>query len=115
MKTANNKALIDGVVISMGGIDYTVPPLNLAGVKKVLASGDMAELQNVKGVPSADQIGVISRIAILALNRNYPDLTIEELEELLDLGNAMQIIRSVMGVSGFVARGEGSGEAVAAN
>ncbi len=43
----------------------------------------------------ADAIEVIHS----ALSRNYPELTIEDVEELVDLGNFSEVFQAVMGVS----------------
>ena len=46
-----------------------------------------------------------------AVIRNYPALTKEEVEDLIDLGNAAVIIKAVMGQSGLVRKDGAPGEA----
>ncbi len=44
--------------------------------------------------------------------RNYPDLTMDELEEMLDMGNILHVTEGVLAISGLV--GKQPGEAAAA-
>jgi hypothetical protein len=58
------------------------------------------------------QIGVLVEIVAAAMQRNYPDMTQEAVENLLDLGNAGTVLNAVLTGSGLKMRGS-LGEAVA--
>jgi hypothetical protein len=51
-------------------------------------------------------IGQVAQIIFLALQRNYPEITQEEVEDLLDMTNATTVLRVILEVSGFVPAGE---------
>jgi hypothetical protein len=88
---------IDGAKIRMGGEDWVVPPLNLRAVR--LHEQMIKDIQTVgsqfEGLPK------IAAVALAALQRNYPELTLEQVEDLLDMGNALSVFRAIIGQSGF--------------
>lgn len=104
------RKLIDGVVINLGGEDYTIPPLNFGQIKR-LAKEIQDSSKIVDGPFSEDRLQAILIITLSALQRNYPDMTMEDLEEKLDVVNYVKVFQAIMGVSGFVQPGEqGPGE-----
>lgn len=103
--------LIEGTIVSIGGTDYTVPPLNFSRAKKVLplllamnASGDALD---------EAKLDAGTQLVHLALTRNYPELTIEQVEDMLDMRNFPLIVAAVMGASG-IEKGEARPAAAAA-
>jgi hypothetical protein len=60
---------------------------------------------------SADQIGVLCEIVSTAMQRNYPEATTEMVEDLLDLGNARNVLSAVLTGSGLKPAAEGEAEA----
>ena len=96
--------MIDGVVCRMGGHDWVVPPLNLRQVRSLQPL--LEKLGGVSVSSGAEQIESIVRVVWTALARNYPDVTEDQVEQMLDLGNANPIVMAVMGISGLVSRGE---------
>jgi hypothetical protein len=102
-ETMPREELIDGVEVSMGGRKWTVPPLNLKQIKKFEPI--------LKGLGNLDAGNVLAQsdgmldVIHAAVARNYPEVTHEELEEMLDLGNLLPVVQAVMGVSGLL-RGE---------
>jgi hypothetical protein len=88
--------MIDGPTIKMGGEDKIMPPLNWKAVKTY-----WREL--VAGNPEGE---TISRVLHAALVRNYPDLTLEALEEAMSPGEVLAAFPLLVKISGFV-----SGEA----
>jgi hypothetical protein len=104
--------MIEGITISLGGKDYIVPPLNLHGVK---ARETDIELISNTGDAAASPFGIerlsaICRIAHSALARNYPDMRQEQLEDMIDLGNAGDLIEAVLGVSGLTKHSGGEAD-----
>ena len=108
--------MIPGVTIQMGGNEWTVPPLTLGQLRKL--EGKIRSMINI----GADGLGIteeqadtIAEVVAAALSRNYPDMTTDKVLNLIDLGNARQVINAVMGGSGLrpgeveaVARGNGA-------
>jgi hypothetical protein len=101
MKT--RQPLLRGASIELGGTTYTVPPLNFRQLRDLeqdlLALGSVTAPGNLS--ISAVDVGRIVKVVHAALSRNYPDITIEEVEELVDLGNAKSLMAAVAGVSGL--------------
>ena len=92
-------AKFKGVQVSFAdGTVLTVPPLNLASIQLL-----QDRLAKFSGGLDKDSIELIIDSTMLALQRNYPDMTRERLlNDLLDLGNMEEVMRAVMDVSGLV-------------
>lgn len=102
MSLAPNAKMLDGVSVKMMGEEFTIPPLNFAQIKKLQPV--IAQFTAVKTgtVFSIEQIEGISKVVHAAMSRNYPQITLEEVEEMIDLTNAETVINAVMNNSGFV-------------
>lgn len=101
--------MIDGKTISMGGREWTIPPLNFKALRKFreqLGSMSAADLS---------RSDMVSEMILEAMRRNYPDLTLAELEDMLDMGNILPVVEAVLAASGLVQKEAASGEAVAAS
>lgn len=96
-----------GTPLELGGTIYIVPPLSLGAVEQLQSrigefNGDMADLS---------QVGLVIDVAHTAMKRNYPDLTREQVADIVDLGDMAKVFEAVMKVSGLVAKAEEVGEA----
>jgi hypothetical protein len=96
--------MIDGITVKMGGKEWVVPPLTLKQLRKL--EPKLAGLN--QGMSPTDMKGLDDVVEILhaALSRNYPELTSDEVEDLVDMGNFLQAIQAVMGISGLKKSGE---------
>ena len=92
--------VIPGVAISIGGREWTIPPLTLGQLRRLMPK--VRELSNLN-----------TQLVFAALQRNYPNITIETVEDLLDLGNAAPILHAVLTGSGLSPRALQPGEAMA--
>lgn len=97
--------IIDGTKIKLGGKDYNVPPLNFKRLRQL--NEEINLLSSVNGSPTNEQMDAMIKVVHSALERNYPNITLEDVEDKLDLANAGTVIRAIMGVSGMVAKSEG--------
>jgi len=94
--------MIEGITINLAGQDYVIPPLNLRGVKQCKA--DIARMTSVtknSDPLNAERFEAVCRIVHAAMIRNYPDVKLEELEDMLDLGNMNDTIEAVLAQSGL--------------
>jgi hypothetical protein len=88
--------MIPGIKIPMGDHEYEVPPLTLGQLRRLqartadLSSGDAGKVMMA-----------ICEIVQAAMSRNYPNITVENVEELIDLGNREKVIAAVLGSSGL--------------
>jgi 1-deoxy-D-xylulose 5-phosphate reductoisomerase len=101
-----DRTLIDGVPISLGGNQYTVPALSLGQVKRLMPDIDSV---TANGTPQDQVVSSAIKITTAALSRNYPEITAEQVEEMLDLSNFKTVLDAVMGISGLVPSGEATG------
>lgn len=99
--------MIKGKEIELGGKTYIVPPLNLAMVEHF-----QDQLINYTGGIDPQSVRLVAEVTHAALKRNYPELTLEEVKDVLDLGNMVEVFSAVLQVAGFVARSD-QGEVLA--
>lgn len=93
-------AKYDGVKMRVGGRDLVIPALTIKQVRSLRAQFDtMQSIGNA--APNDDQIGAITEVIHSAVVRNYPDMTQEGLEELLDLSTMQAVVKAIMGQSGL--------------
>lgn len=95
--------MIDGITMKLAGEEYIVPPLTFRQLK---AHYPLIEELNKPDTAPITKMESIVKLTHAALSRNYPDLTIERVEELIDMGNLKAVSEAVLGSSGFTARGE---------
>jgi hypothetical protein len=95
----------EGITIKLAGEEYVVPPLSLGQVKRLLPNIEKMQ----QGTDTLDKFSSVVAIAHAALNRNYPDLKYEDVEELIDMGNFKAVLDAVMGASGFQRGGAQAG------
>jgi hypothetical protein len=99
--------MIKGKEIELGGKNYTVPPLNLTMVEHF-----QDKLIGFTGGMDPESVKLVAEVTHAAIIRNYPDMTLEEIKDVLDLGNMVEVFQAVLQVSGFIARTD-QGEAPA--
>ena len=110
--------LADGQWVRMNGKrEYLVPALTFRALRELqpqletlknAANGGAANLLSV------DQMGLVIKVAHAALKRNYPDMTEEQVEDLVDTGNIFQVFGAIIKVSGLGEK-PASGEPLAAS
>lgn len=87
---------VKGIPVELGGQEYIVPPLPLGFVED-----NQDELSAFTGDLSPASIKIIIDAACASLRRNYPELTREEVANLIDVGNMMEVFEAIMDVSGL--------------
>jgi hypothetical protein len=89
---------VKGVQVEFSnGTTMTVPPLNLAAVETL-----QDRLATFKGGMDKESVALMVDATLLALKRNYPDMTRDQVvNDLLDLGNMEEVMQAVMDVSGL--------------
>ena len=103
--------MIPGVEVAIGGETWLIPPLTLGQLRRLMPK--VRQLTEVDASMGEPQIAVLVEIVASALQRNYPNVTFEQVENLLDLGNAGVVLNAVLTGSGLKTRGSPLGEAVA--
>jgi hypothetical protein len=91
-----------GRIVSLAGVAYTIAALSVRDLKRLRPKLD--SLTSLSGLPTIEQWDDILEILLAAFQRNYPEVTREQLEELVDLSNFAVLISSVMGSAEAPAR-----------
>jgi len=104
--------MIEGTTIAIGDKEYVVPALSFGQIKRLIPK--IQVLQSVTSSLTSEQMEAVVEVVQTALKRNYPEITADDVEDMLDLSNAPRIIKAILGGSGFV-QGENMGEAPAGN
>jgi hypothetical protein len=94
--------LIDGVKIQLAGTEYTVPPINLRLYFKLEA--DIAKLSNPAETPMVEYLRAAVVVLLAVMQRNYPDMTADKLEEDIDFAELPVVVKAIFGQSGFETR-----------
>lgn len=91
--------LIPGIEVNFGGGRiYVVPPLTLGALQRL--QGKLSQLNEGTALQPATVETVIAATHS-AMRRNYPDITVEEVADLVDVGNMHEVISSVLDVAGI--------------
>ena len=86
----------EGIPFNIGGREYIVPGLPWAWLE-----ANSRKMEQVTKKPFKEQIGFIFEVCHTALKRNYPDITVQQLKEDLDIPTMNRLVQVVMGASGL--------------
>lgn len=89
--------------------DLVLPPLNFRSLKQY---GKQLETFTL-GKADLESIDLVAVLAFESAKRNYPDITKEKLEDLIDVGNMTQIMDALMDVSNLKAKEQRKEDAAA--
>ena len=87
--------LIPGPAVVIVGREFIVPPLSLKRFKRAI------QLLPALEAGDAGVFDAVAELAHLALSRNYPDLTRDALEEMLDAQSVPRVLAAVLEASGL--------------
>lgn len=90
--------MIEGAKISMAGMEYVIPPLSFKQLRGL--AKDIEGLASAGDNLSAGQMDMAVRVIHAALVRNYPGMTVDQVEEMVDLGNFQNVVEAVLGAAG---------------
>lgn len=106
---------VKGIPVEMGGTVFIVPPLSLGALEQLQDA-----LEHFTGdIRDKSQMATMLDATHAALRRNYPEITREQVGEMVDLENMQRVMEAVMDVSGLKRRqleagGDTPGEATPA-
>jgi len=98
----------EGVPITIAGKEWIIPALNFSALRRLRPQIETLSEVSLSANLSGEQIDIIISVIHSAVVRNYPDITKENIEEMITLANIRPIINAVMGISGFVPGGAGA-------
>lgn len=93
-----------GEWVRIGSIEVLAPPLNFRALRELLPiiKSLPSVLSNGGQLPAEEHVRSVSKVIHTALRRNYPSkLSIEQIEEELELQSCMEVISKILNVSGF--------------
>ena len=111
-RTPQSEKLIRGDTIEFGGAQLVFAPLNLEAMEE--REEDFAAIGTIRPTDffmSRTQIDAFSRIVLASLNRNYQNITIEDVKKYVDAENLGEIMDAICVPSGL--RRKRLGEATA--
>ena len=92
--------MIPGATVKFGDTDYTLPTINL----RISYLPEMDVLCKPDGEVSFGEYVKAASVVLFALfQRNYPDMTRDQFDDLIDLPMIKPVIKGMMQLSGYVA------------
>lgn len=86
--------------VVIGDEQWKIPPLGFGAIREL--QDDVASLANMpSGRPSNEQMTTVIRLVHSAMVRNYPELKLTEVEDMLDLGNFGEVLNATLSIGGF--------------
>lgn len=101
MPNDEQKNMFEGATVIVRGKGYIIPALSFAQIESLAPAIDRldeADKNNLTPAIMKDATSIIQA----ALSRNYPEVTVDDVKEMIDLRNFQQIIDAVMGGAGLV-------------
>ena len=83
-----------GITVELGGDAYVLPPLPLWFIESNAAIGEASESGSVP-------VKLVLDALTASLQRNYPDMTREQVAALVDVGNMADLFELVMDAAGL--------------
>jgi hypothetical protein len=89
----------EGTSVTMGDRSFIIPPLSFRQLRE--HEQDIAKVSAMVVNPEAGftEIQAAFPIVFAAIHRNYADITKDELEDLLDLGNVREAFGAALGMT----------------
>jgi hypothetical protein len=88
--------MIQGIKMKLGGAVYVVPPLSLGAIELM-----QERLSSFQAGANLEAVSTVIDALHSSLRRNYPDITREQVSEMVDLGSMLEVMEAVMDVSGL--------------
>lgn len=93
---------LDGVAVTLGGRVYTLPPCNLATLRRHAKAIDQFSRLSAGDIFGEAEVDVVLNITFEALRRNYPDITPEFVAEHVAVDTMMFFFQAAMDASGLM-------------
>lgn len=94
--------MIEGIKVKIGEREYVIPPLNLKRLKALQAQIEFINSIKPTEVFTEKYYDAMADVVHAAVTRNHPEVSRDEIEEGLDLGNIKAAYHATMNVSGLV-------------
>ena len=92
--------MIPGAVLKFGDTEYTVPPINL----RISYLPEMEVICKPEGeVAFLDYVKAASTVLFALMQRNYPDMTRDQFDNIIDLPMLKPVMAGMLQISGYAA------------
>jgi hypothetical protein len=95
--------MIPGASINFGGVDYTLPPINLR-ISFAFEEQIKTICKPEGEVAFADYVDAAAPILFALFQRNYPDMTRDQFNDIVDLPLLRPVMNGMLQVSGYAPR-----------
>lgn len=102
--------MLPGIDVTLGGTKFLVPPLSLGSLEVF-----QKRLSEFTGNLDAASVSTVLDVTLAALKRNYPEMTREQLGELMDVSDMAGVMLAVMDVAGIHRKAADAEKAMASN
>lgn len=92
--------MIEGKTINLGGEDYVIAPLTLGQIRSMQKEIESIGRFDAKTLNDG-ALDIMIKVIHAGMSRNYPEITTEKIEGLIDLKNIRDVVEAVLGVSGL--------------
>ena len=96
--------------MQLGGTGFVVPPLSLGAIETM-----QDRIGKFTAGANLESVGTVIDALHSALCRNYPEMTREQVAEMVDLGDMQEVMEAIMDVGGLKRKSLESGEAQPVN
>jgi hypothetical protein len=93
-----------GEWVTLGDEQYKIPPLAFRDLRNL--AEEVQGLKSMGAVPTEAQMETVEKIIHAAFHRNYPSMKLEDVRDMLDVGNYELVLTAALSVSGFKAAGD---------
>lgn len=99
---------VKGIEFPFAGGAKVIPPISLGALEQL--QGAIAKFNG--DALDASQVATVIDAAHAALKRNYPDITREQVGDMIDVENMGEVFACVMDVSGLKRKADEAGKAL---
>ena len=85
-----------GKEVVLGGRKLIIAPLNFAALKQ---HREAFANMTAGGLPDME---LVCQLSLLSLQRNYPEMTLDEVEEIIDYGNLFEVWEALLNITAMV-------------
>ena len=90
----------------VGGTTYIIAPLKLSQFWELEADLNRMRPEAEEPAHGGERFKIMARVVAMALSRNHPEMTEDQVADLFDLGNIEGAFEAALAVGGLVATGE---------
>ncbi len=101
IKTTLQDEGYEGVEVTLGRCVYVAPPLSLKAMRVLMPKIMALSATGAAALVTDEMFDTLSELIYTALKRNYPALTMEAVEEGLDIKNMHAAMSAILSASGL--------------